>query len=164
MSGLKHMTGDVSRCFVRLMTMVSLPPEPETCWEWNGCRNNDGYGQISINGRPVSAHKWLYEALNGPVPDGLVVRHHCDNPACVNPIHLAVGTQRDNAQDRLLRGRQASRKGHDNGRRVLSERDIRDIRKLSACGVSNKQIAEQYPVNKNHISKIVNGRAWSHVE
>lgn len=81
------------------------------CWVWIGARSPAGYGRIRIAsrdgavGRQIYAHRWSYEHHTGPIPVGLLVMHACDNPPCVNPAHLSVGTHRDNAQDMLRKGR-----------------------------------------------------------
>lgn len=75
------------------------------CWEWNAARNRGGYGQLQIGRRPYVAHRVSWTIANGPIPDGLIVRHTCDNPPCVRPDHLETGTLKDNAQDTVLRGR-----------------------------------------------------------
>lgn len=84
-------------------------PEPMSgCWLWTGSLNNKGYGQFRINYPPKKlwlAHRWLYTQLMGEIPTGLVLRHSCDTPACVNPDHLETGTNSDNVQDMLKRGR-----------------------------------------------------------
>ncbi|MFJ4166312.1 HNH endonuclease signature motif containing protein [Microbacterium sp. NPDC089698] len=75
------------------------------CIVWTGRRNYHGYGQIQIAGRAIGAHRAAFEASNGPIPDGLVVRHTCDNPPCINPDHLLIGTVADNNRDKAERGR-----------------------------------------------------------
>ncbi len=78
--------------------------EITNCWEWFGTKN-DGYGQITYNGKKFRAHRISYELYIGPIPEGLIVRHTCDNPPCVNPAHLLVGTCTDNSRDMINRGR-----------------------------------------------------------
>lgn len=77
------------------------------CWEWKGATDGHGYGQISRGAEqsPYKAYRLSYEMFHGPIPEGLLVRHKCDNPICVNPDHLEVGTQKDNMQDASRRGR-----------------------------------------------------------
>ena len=81
------------------------------CIEWEGGRIPDGYGQRYIDGRPYLAHRWAWMEANGPIPEGMCVCHHCDNPPCINPQHLFLGTQRDNVHDMFNK----SRGGHGKG-------------------------------------------------
>lgn len=82
----------------------------DTCWLWRGSKNTTGYGQLRTD-RLEKAHRISWEIHNGPIPDGLAVLHACDNPPCVNPSHLWLGTQADNARDRQAKGRQNRRPG-----------------------------------------------------
>jgi hypothetical protein len=79
------------------------------CWEWRGTRNVGGYGVFvaaALGIKRAMAHRIMYEHSIGPIPEGLILRHKCDNPPCVNPEHLIPGTQADNSRDMLERGRQ----------------------------------------------------------
>lgn len=78
------------------------------CWTWTGALVN-GYGRIKVEGRSVLAPRIAWELTNGPIPTGLEVRHHCDNPPCVRPEHLALGTHAENMDDSRRRGRAANR-------------------------------------------------------
>jgi hypothetical protein len=84
------------------------------CWEWGGARNTSGYGwfRFGPDRTPTGAHRVAYELSNGPIPDGLAVLHRCDNPPCVNPAHLFLGTNQDNVTDKVNKGR------HPNSRQV----------------------------------------------
>ena len=76
------------------------------CWEWQGSKRGHGYGRIKVNGRTYPAHRFLWELTNGLVPAGMLVLHKCDNPPCVRPDHLYLGTSADNTRDMVVRGRQ----------------------------------------------------------
>ena len=150
--------------FVRFMRMVEIGAETGACWIWTGNRPDDRYGHFSVNGATVKAHRWLYERLNGPIPDGLVVRHHCDNPACVNPDHLAIGTAQQNTADMLSRGRGADRRGERHPLVRLTEDDVRSIRALRAGGATETSLATRFGVGRAQIGKIARRENWKHVE
>lgn len=147
----------------RLWSRVSKLPSG--CWEWQGYRMPFGYGQMGIGKRLVLTHRLAWELTNGPIPDGLVLRHSCDNPPCVNPGHLSLGTQQDNVNDMVQRNRGA--RLFDLPQTVLSDEDVATIRREYFCergpgiwgAVSNSgELAERYGVTKYHITEIVAGR------
>jgi len=89
---------------LRFMPKVSVRGENE-CWPWQGSKTPNGYGKFALPDRKVGAHRFAYEYFVGPIPDEYLVMHSCDNPPCVNPAHLLVGTNSDNMQDRYRKGR-----------------------------------------------------------
>lgn len=135
------------------------------CWLWHASVDHRGHGRFvvgpMIDGayRTVGAHRHAYELVNGPIPTGLVVRHKCDVPACVNPDHLEVGTQDDNIRDRDERGRTA--RGEANGSAKLTLARVAEIRAAYAVGNRSQQsLAAQFGVSKSLVHVIVNGKAW----
>lgn len=132
------------------------------CWEWQGYRTEDGYGQVSDGIRMRHAHRVSWELHNGSIPEGLVVRHDCDNSSCVNPAHLRIGTHADNIADKVARNRQA--KGEGNGRAVLTAADVRAIRRAYDAGEDPGLIAARYPVSKRAIVYIGQRVNWRHLE
>lgn len=92
---------------------------PSGCWEWTGYRDRDGYGKVrvrAIRSAPIAAHRIAYERAKGPVPPGMFVCHACDNPPCCNPDHLWLGTNRENQNDAVAKGRhQGPRKARVGG-------------------------------------------------
>ena len=119
----------------RLQDLVELGPGG--CWDWRGKLNAQGYGVW----RSALAHRVAYALYHGPIPKGLVVRHHCDRPRCVNPSHLAIGTREDNVADRVERGRSA--RGERHGRAKLTDWQAREI---ATCGEPVKAMARRLGV------------------
>ena len=133
--------------------------EPDDCWIWQGC--GDGrYGGIKSKGRMLKAHRVSWELANGPIPEGMCVLHHCDNPACVNPAHLFLGTHTDNMRDKEEKGRGVHLRGKANGYAKLSERDVREIRAMLAKGILQQTIANKYCISKSEINNINRGEVW----
>lgn len=126
-----------------------------SCLEWQASRFSSGYGQFFADGKNHRAHRWLYEHVNGKLSDGLVVRHTCDNPACVNIEHLEVGTQRDNINDKVRRGRQL--RGENHGRALLTREDVDRIRESNE---THRALVKRFSVSEGCINNIKLRRTW----
>lgn len=124
------------------------------CWNWTATRNAQGYGAIRHNRKMVAAHRLVWEMTNGPIPDGLDVCHHCDNPSCVNPSHLFLGTHGDNMLDMAIKERRIFK---------LTQRDVKEIRRLRSEGRLLSDIAELFGISSSSVSGIALGRTWKHV-
>ncbi len=137
------------------------------CWHWQGAFTSLGYGVISDRGQHIGAHRFSWVLHFGPIPGALQVLHRCDNPACVNPYHLFLGTQLDNVRDMDAKGRRVTqcnpRRGETHADAKLTEADVTEIRQLSALGVSQRKIAKQFGMSQQQISDIVRRRRWAHV-
>lgn len=137
---------------------------PDECWPWTAAVNEHGYGVFNPDGRhsgpTTKAHRFSL-ALTGIAPGALVVRHSCDNPPCVNPAHLSVGTKADNSADMVARGR--SPRGSRSGASKLTERQVAEIRARHATGELHRVLAADYGVTRPTITDIVNGKTWRHV-
>lgn len=132
-------------------------PQPNGCWEWSGGKNASGYGVFCINSKPIPAHRASWEAhYNKPIPKGKWVLHACDNPACINPNHLFLGTHQDNVTDKVMKGRQS--RGETLGK--LSESDVLTIRNSSE---PQRALAERYGVSVQNISKVQRREIWTHI-
>ncbi len=149
--------------FVRFMRMVEIPLDLGACWTWQGNKPDGKYGHFSLGAKTVKAHRWLYETVIGPIPTGLVVRHKCDNPPCVNPMHLQIGTHSDNQKDKFLRGRGADRRGEKHPLARLTAEQVKDIRRMADCGHTHAYLAGLYGVKRGQIGKIVNRLNWRHI-
>lgn len=134
------------------------------CWEWTGRRFRDGYGEFNFgDGRRSVAHRAAWELLRGPIPDGLYVCHRCDNPPCVNPDHLFLGTAKDNERDKESKGRRESRAGENNGNAALTEGQVHAVRAAAARGDADEVIGERYGVAAATVRGIRTGRDWKSV-
>lgn len=126
---------------------------PSGCWEWQRSRTKTGYGQIAIGHQKQDySHRVSYREYKGPIPDGLVVRHKCDNPCCCNPEHLEVGTQKDNMQDCVKRGRHSKPpvfKGEANHKTKLTEEDVAFILKSKLRSI---ELAKMFGVTPQAIN------------
>lgn len=140
----------------RLMAKVKLGGG---CWEFVGATNAGGYGSMrDVDGRSARAHRISYRLFVGPISDGLDVLHNCDNPSCVRPDHLRLGTDADNTADKLVRGRQ--RFGSRMPTAKLDEFKVRLLRRLYGRGVSYRRMAEKFGVSKGCIQHAVRGDSW----
>lgn len=150
-----------------------------TCWLWTGSHLTSGYGTFyRPNGKRTTAHRVSWEDEHGPIPDGQLVLHHCDNPPCVRPDHLFLGTAADNMADMRVKGRaklyhpnfgdaNGSRhyppKGERNGHAKLTETSVRLIRALADRGWSYPKIGQTFMVSRSTVGDIVLRKRWSHV-
>lgn len=138
--------------------------DPDECWTWEGSKDRHGYGRLQKphRGGPISAYRFAWELFNGPIPDDTpFVCHHCDNPSCVNPSHLFLGTQADNMADCKAKGRIAV--GDRLPQSKLTPEDVRTIREWYPAGWTQQDLAEAFGVGQSQISNLLTGKTWSHV-
>ena len=129
------------------------------CWEWTAYKDRQGRGMINAGRRPEYASRVAYMLTRGSIPDGLVVMHSCDNPSCVNPGHLSLGTRQDNMSDSVVKGRMHY--GEDNGMAKLTQAKAEIIRQEYAAGKgSYRKLARVYGVSRSAISQLVRGETW----
>lgn len=131
----------------RLMSKVR---KSSTCWIWTGYSKNGRYGSIGVNNRAKQAHVVAYELFTGPIPVGMVVMHTCDNPRCVNPDHLKVGTMKDNMADCVQKGRFRKPARY----KLTQPGIINKIRQMLADGMSQRTVAHEVGVSQAMISVI----------
>lgn len=137
--------------------------DPDKCWEWTASTRKSGHGHFYPRaGKCVQAHRFAWEEIVGPIPEGMFVLHRCDNPPCVNPRHLKIGTQADNMRDRDSRNRQA--RGERQHLSKLTEDDVREIRSRYHAGEATGYVlAKQFGVTPSNIYYIIKKDTWKHV-
>lgn len=160
------------------------------CWMWVGAMRPNGYGNFNLGNKTTGAHRAAWILANGPIPDGLQVLHRCDVPSCVNPSHLFLGTQEDNMQDMIAKGRQGSyaRIGEANpmyGRRhsektramisavhrglharekhpraTITEKTAQEVKRLRTEGLTCPSIAQALSISIHVVRNIAGGKSW----
>lgn len=155
----------------RFWKMVDKRTKDE-CWEWIGGHNHGGYGNFKyypdINDRKkrhtIVAHRFSYIIANGEFSRDLLILHKCDNPGCVNPNHLFIGTQFDNMNDMRSKGREWSNIGTKNGRAKLDEDKVREIKLMVKEGKTDVELSHKYNVAPVTIWQIRKGNNWAYVK
>jgi hypothetical protein len=154
------LVGDAARFWNKVI-------KTDGCWIWTGQRSQSSlrYGKFNYcvlhKQKTISAHRFSYLITYGSISEAECVRHTCDNPICVRPDHLIIGTQADNINDKVIRNRQA--KGESHGSAKLNSDKIREIRTLFSMGKKVSEIADLYQMGKTTVSDIIKGRTWKHV-
>lgn len=137
----------------------------EGCWNWKRATSR-GYGKVSINSsknnKYIQSHRVSWMIHKGPIPEGLLVLHKCDNRICTNPDHLFLGTTKDNAVDRKNKGRGHPQFGEKNHCAKLTEKNVREVRALIASSIPYSQISTLYGIKPAAISSIKHRRTWRH--
>jgi hypothetical protein len=139
------------------------------CWIWVRAKDKKGYGRPGLKGKSIGAHRLSYLAFVGEIPNNLHVLHNCDNPGCVNPKHLFLGTHQDNVNDMVNKNRQAKGENHRNSK--LVQREVNEIRTLYSAELAErakgknvqltqKELGERFGVSYGEISDIVNNKRW----
>lgn len=146
----------VTTLFDRFMNFV------RSDWQWTGAKIK-GYGVIRDNRKNIQAHRLSYEFFIGPIPEGQLVLHSCDDPSCVNPDCLHLGTDAINARERKERGRNGNRSGEKNGLSKLTTAEVKEIKVLLSKGFSHSEIARKYNVTPSNITSIANNKTWKHI-
>lgn len=134
-----------------------------SCWQWMGSGKHDGRGQLKIGGRHWIASRYSWHIHRGEIPDGKNVLHKCDNPSCVNPDHLFLGTQADNAGDMLSKSRSA--RGESASKSKLTPEQVSEIKKTyrkGRHGFGSPSLAVKFGVSCQSILQIIRGNSWKY--
>jgi hypothetical protein len=142
---------------LRLLERTSVPALEE-CWEWTGAVTDFGHGRIWVDGRVERTHRLAYRLFTGSIPDGEVVRHRCDNPRCVNPRHLILGTLAENSRDMVRRNR------HRSGYAKLTAEDAVYLRERAALGTPIEDLAFQFGISRCNLARLVGREIWKNAE
>jgi HNH endonuclease len=151
----------------RFWKKVNSSGGPDVCWHWTAAKDPRwGYGSFGWNYYICGAHRVsFFLAFGQPPLEKPCICHHCDNPSCVNPAHLFAGTHKDNAVDRNSKGRGHLPDGQLNGRCLLTESDVRDIRRLYASGELNStQLSEKFQIKVGTIHHLLRGSTWGSLD
>jgi hypothetical protein len=142
-------------------TLVDRTVVTETgCVEWTAYRDKDGYGILRVSGKLRRAHRISYERSVGAVPEAMHVLHRCDNPSCINPDHLFLGTNRDNVKDKISKGRDRGIHGTENRHNKLTPEQVIEIRNSTG---TQRAVAARYGISGSLVNYIRNGRSWKHL-
>lgn len=137
--------------------------DPATgCWEWQGFIQPHGYGTFWWNGRSRAAHRASWEIYHGSIPEGMLVLHRCDNPPCVNPDHLFLGTNKDNSEDMVAKGR--STHGSKQWCSKLDEETVASLRSRFLAGESAASLARELGLHRSTVARAVTARRWRRVD
>lgn len=137
------------------------PATATGCVEWTGYVSAQGYGQLMRNGAKLSAHRLAYEQAFGPIPEGRVIRHSCDNPPCVNPDHLSLGDRGDNARDAVARRRHKAGIAHHAAK--MTDEKVRELRRMRDAGMTYQGLADHFGLSFSQARAIARREAWKRV-
>ncbi len=150
--------------------------EGGACWLWKAAKTTHGYGAVKIAGRVLFAHRVAYALINRSTPVDKLVCHSCDNPACINPLHLFLGSHADNSRDMRNKNRQAIgarngtktcpasiARGDKHGRSILSSEQVANIKRLLSAGETCRKIGSMFGVGRSTVGEIKRGRTWTHI-
>lgn len=143
------------------MYLERIIKKENECWDWKGTKDKDGYGRFNFKRKQFRAHRFAWERHFGKIPQGLIVGHHCDSPACTRIDHLYLGTTDHNSKDMVKKNRQA--KGSKNGGSKLYEEQVQNIKKLLNEGKDPRNIAKDFNLAHSTVYRIRSGKTWKHV-
>lgn len=164
MAAYKYTSKDIRRFWSK----VAITANPDKCWEWLFGKNEYDYGTFALSKNnpqhSVLSHRVAWALTNGEIPDGLCVCHTCDNPSCVNPKHLFLGTHKANMEDKVKKGRSwkgGAPNGEGNGAHKLTAEQVKYIRERYAIGdISQRKLGVEMGVCQQLISHVVRGNIW----
>jgi hypothetical protein len=153
--------GDLKSFLLSRVKIIS-----DGCWNWTRAtagRGKDAYGIQWVNGRRFRTHRLFFEIFRGPIPEGKMVCHSCDNPRCCNPEHLFIGTAKENRDDAVSKGRMRFERGSKRYNAKLNEEAVRYLRKHAPnrCYGWGRSMARRFGVSPSAINAVIMGRKWT---
>lgn len=134
------------------------------CWEWIGAKDGGGYGMGVTDGKKYKAHRYSWEYYYGEIPNGMWVLHKCDNPSCVRPSHLFLGTNQDNMNDKTKKERQSRLFGDRNGRSIMTKEKVIEMRTMYSSGkYSYRKLSTIFGISMTQTGRILKRESWSWV-
>jgi hypothetical protein len=138
--------------------------DSKNCWNWLGSKDKDGYGVFGHHrNKQLRAHRASYDFYIGEIPTGMLVCHYCDNPSCINPKHLFLGTSKDNTQDMIKKQRKLILFGENHPNAKLTEQQANEIKQLRKQNKPLTEIANQFGISFQTVSSIAKGKTWKRI-
>lgn len=144
--------GIETACSIKCKLLSKIEKKDNGCWIWKGCRGGN-YGKLTQDRKIIGAHRASYLAFKGPIEKGKVICHSCDDPFCINPDHLWIGTQKENMQDAKKKGR--TLRGEKNHRHNLTDEQVKEIRKLKDMGFTYNRLRKIFNCSVPHLFNII---------
>lgn len=164
--GTRLSNGETKSCLHKSWNKKEIEWEVDISGCWNctsHARSKAGYSRFRSNGKMTLVHRYMYEQKYGKIPDGMFACHRCDNPACINPDHIFIGTNQDNIDDMCNKNRQNKTKGSNHYKSKLTDEQVREIR-FKSSGLSQNYLSRKYGVVQSVIWAIINGHIWKHIK
>lgn len=142
---------------------INFKLSSDCCWIWPGAKDRGNYGRLRFKSKDYTAHRASWIVHFGNIEENMLVCHKCDNPPCVNPEHLFLGTPKDNNDDKIKKGRQAIFKGEENGCSKLTANEVKEIIAWSKSGIKASIIAHNFNISKLYVYSLVSKVTWKHL-
>jgi len=147
----------------RFWSKVAITANPNNCWIWKGAKSSGGYGCFGYNGKIYTASRLAYQFHYGDYDQSLLVCHKCDVRHCCNPNHLFLGTNVDNMQDMLKKGRNKAYLGESNFKSKIKNENVFEMISLRQSGLSYPEIGKRYGISPEQVSNICRRKNWKHI-
>ena len=148
---------------VKKKLLSSIKINENGCWEWQKAKHRQGYGHCPYKRKCLLAHRVSWMVFKGNLPDDILVCHHCDNPPCINPDHLFLGTDKDNTLDHIKKGKSKKSRGENHYFSKLTEKEVKEMRKMRERKIKIKDISRKFNIHVSTAKNICLRKSWKHV-